>query len=152
MISANNAWCLGYDNLSSLSSTLSDALCRLSTGGGFSTREQQAAQVVTPPQDLPQTIQSIQTLVSEHFYMPEMRDPDLTARTHRRAYVLPRQIAMYIVRQLTMASLQEIGREFGGRHHTTVLHALRKIEEMRRADKALDSVIARLMDAVSMQT
>src|SRR6201987_5256446 len=39
MISANNAWCLGYDNLSSLSDQLSDALCSLSTGGGFSTRE-----------------------------------------------------------------------------------------------------------------
>ena len=73
-------------------------------------------------------------------------------RTNRRAYVLPRQIAMYIARQLTGASLQEIGREFGDRHHTTVLHAINKIGEMRRTNEALNSTIARLMSAVVAQT
>jgi len=53
---------------------------------------------------------------------------------------------MYIARQLMGASLQEIGREFGGRHHTTVLHSINRIEEMRRSDKALDSTITQLMD------
>jgi chromosomal replication initiator protein len=76
-----------------------------------------------------------------------MRDPELTVRTHRRAYVVPRQIAMYIARQLTGASLQEIGREFGGRHHTTVLHSIGKIEEMRYSDEALNCAITRLMEA-----
>lgn len=70
----------------------------------------------------------------------------------RRAFVLPRQIAMYIARQLTGASLQEIGREFGGRHHTTVLHSIGRIEEMRRSDEALDCAIARLMKAVLAQS
>jgi chromosomal replication initiator protein len=85
--------------------------------------------------------------VCEHFYLREMRDPELTVRTNRRAYVLPRQIAMYIARQLTGASLQEIGREFGDRHHTTVLHAINKVDEMCRSDKALDRAITRLMEA-----
>jgi len=76
-----------------------------------------------------------------------MRDPELTVRTNRRTYVLPRQIAMYIARQLTGASLQVIGRQFGGRHHTSVLHSINKIDEMRRTDRALDSTITRLMDA-----
>jgi len=77
-----------------------------------------------------------------------MRDPELTVRSQRRAYVLPRQIAMYIVRQLTGASLQEIGREFGGKHHTTVLHSINRIDAMRRADKALNWTIIRLMEAL----
>ena len=76
-----------------------------------------------------------------------MRDPDLTVRSHRRAYVLPRQIAMYIARQLTGASLQEIGREFGDRHHTTALCSINKIEGMRQSNGALDRMITRLMEA-----
>jgi chromosomal replication initiator protein len=94
-----------------------------------------------------EAIQAIRQHVCENFYMREMRDPELQVRTNRRAYVLPREIAMYIARQLTGATLQEIGREFGGRHHTTVLHAINKIEEMRRSDCALGYAITRLMDA-----
>jgi chromosomal replication initiator protein len=58
-------------------------------------------------------------------------------RTNRRSHVLPRQIAMYIAMQLTGASLQEIGKLFGGRHHTTVLHSINKIE-VRRCDEGLN--------------
>ena len=82
----------------------------------------------------------------------EMRDPELTVRTHRRAYVLPRQLAMYISRQITGASLEEIGREFGNRHHTTVLHSINKIETMRRSDEALNRTITRLVGADVAQT
>jgi chromosomal replication initiator protein len=57
-----------------------------------------------------------------------------------------------IARQLTVASLSDIGREFGNRHHTTVLHSINKIDAMRRTDKALDRTIRRLMDAVVPQT
>jgi hypothetical protein len=82
--------------------------------------------VVLDAPALKEAIQAIRRLVCEHFFLREMRDPELTLRTNRRAYVLPRQIAMYIARQLTGASLEEIGREFGGRHHTTVLHSVNK--------------------------
>jgi chromosomal replication initiation ATPase DnaA len=112
----------------------------------------QAAQVVTPPQDLQQTIQSIQKLVSDHFYLRELRDLDLKVRSHRQVFAFPRQLAMYIARLITGASLQEIGRQFGGRHHTTVLHSINKIEELRRSDEALNTTITGLMDAVIMQT
>ena len=54
---------------------------------------------------------------------------------------------MYIARQRTGAPLQEIGREFDGRHHSTVLHSISKIDKMRRSDKALDRTITRLMNA-----
>ncbi len=55
---------------------------------------------------------------------------------------------MYIVKQLTTASLPEIGRQFGGKHHTTVLHSINKIEELRRTDKDLNRIITRLLDAL----
>jgi len=56
---------------------------------------------------------------------------------------------MYLARQLTGATLQEIGREFGSRHHTTVLHSISRIDEMRRFDEALNCSIKRLVDAVA---
>jgi chromosomal replication initiator protein len=58
---------------------------------------------------------------------------------------------MYIARQLTRASLQEIGRQFGDRHHTTTLYSINKIDEMRRSDKALDRTITQLMDAIAVK-
>jgi len=79
-----------------------------------------------------------------------MRDPELKVRTNRRAYVFPRQIAMYIARQITGASLDEIGREFGGRHHATVLHSINKIEAMRRSDEAMNRTIVRLEDTLPL--
>ena len=111
-----------------------------------------AAEMILDPPALKEAIQSIRRLVCEHFHLAEMHDPELTVRTNRRAYVLPRQLAMYIVRQLTRASLEEIGREFGGRHHTTVPHSINKIEAMRRTDEALNRTITRLMGAVTTQT
>ena len=111
-----------------------------------------AAEVVLEPPALKEAIQAIRRQVCEHFHLAEMRDPELTLRTNRRAYVLPRQIAMYIARQLTGASLQEIGREFGGRHHTTVLHSINRIEVMRRTEEGLNRTITRLVDAVAAQT
>jgi Bacterial dnaA protein helix-turn-helix len=112
-------------------------------------RHSHPARVVLGPLAVPAAIQAIRRQLCEHFYLREMRDPELTVRTNRRAYVLPRQIAMYIVRQLTGALLEEIGRQFGGRHHTTVLHSINKIEEMRRSDEALDRTITRLMNSIA---
>jgi Bacterial dnaA protein helix-turn-helix len=106
------------------------------------------AAVVLDPRALTEAIQAIRRQVCEHFYLREMRDPDLKVRTNRRAYVLPRQIAIYIAMQLTGVSLQDLGRQFGDRHHTTVLHSIGKIEEMRCSDEALNCAITRLMEAV----
>jgi hypothetical protein len=104
--------------------------------------------LIPDAQPVRESIQLIRRHVCEHFYLREMRDPELTVRTNRRAYVLPRQLAMYITRQLTGVTLQEIGREFGGRHHSTVLHSINKIEEMPRTDEPLDRTITQLMDSV----
>ena len=58
----------------------------------------------------------------------------------------PRQIAMYLAKHLTEASLPEIGRQFGGKHHTTVLHSAEKIEEVRKNDKDLNRLINKLTE------
>ena len=92
------------------------------------------------------TIELIQKRVGEQF---GMRDQDLKVRSNTKAISFPRQIAMYLVKQLTSASLPEIGRQFGGKHHTTVLHSINKIEMLRRTDKDLNRTISRLMDSFS---
>jgi chromosomal replication initiator protein len=60
----------------------------------------------------------------------------------RREIAVPRQIAMYLAKQITDASLPEIGRQFGGKHHTTVMYAIAKIHDRRRTDVHLDHVIS----------
>ena len=77
------------------------------------------------------TIEEIQKRVSEHF---NMRVTDMHSARRARAVARPRQVAMYLSKQLTARSLPEIGRRFGGRDHTTVMHAVRKIEELKATD------------------
>ncbi len=77
------------------------------------------------------TIEEIQKQVAAHF---NIRITDMHSPRRARAVARPRQVAMYLAKQLTTRSLPEIGRKFGGRDHTTVMHAVRKIEELRGAD------------------
>ena len=106
---------------------------------------QQVLRNIIASQEKRVTIEVIQKRVSEHF---DLREQDLKVKSNTRAIAFPRQVAMYIVKQLTTASLPEIGRQFGGKHHTTVLHSINKIEELRRSDKDLNRTITRLMDAL----
>jgi len=92
------------------------------------------------------TIDTIQRTVSEQF---GMRVAELKQKNNARQIVVPRQIAMYLAKQLTEASLPEIGRQFGGKHHTTVMHSINKIDEQRRADKDLNRTINKLMETLS---
>ena len=77
------------------------------------------------------TIDEIQKRVAEHF---NIRVADMHSARRARAVARPRQVAMYLAKQLTARSLPEIGRKFGGRDHTTVMHAVRKVEELRSTD------------------
>ena len=79
-------------------------------------------------------IEDIQKVVSRHFNVSKS---DLLSSRRTRTIVRPRQIAMYLSKVMTPRSLPEIGRRFGGRDHTTVLHAVRKIEELTNADRSL---------------
>ncbi len=92
------------------------------------------------------TIEAIQRAVAESF---GMKISEIKQKNNSRQIVVPRQIAMYLAKQLTEASLPEIGRQFGGKHHTTVMHSIAKIDEQRREDKALNSTINKLMETLS---
>ena len=80
------------------------------------------------------TIDEIQRRVAEHF---NMKMAEMTSSRRARVVARPRQVAMYLAKQLTQRSLPEIGRKFGGRDHTTVMHAVKKIEELMVSDNAL---------------
>lgn len=88
------------------------------------------------------TIDEIQKRVSEHF---RIRQAEMVSARRAREVARPRQIAMYLAKQLTPRSLPEIGRRFGGRDHTTVIHAVRQIEKLRGMDLDIDNDVRTLM-------
>jgi len=92
------------------------------------------------------SIEAIQRAVAENF---GMRISDLKQKNNSRNVVVPRQIAMYLAKQLTEASLPEIGRQFGNKHHTTVMHSISKIDEQRRTDKDLHRTINKLQEQLN---
>jgi chromosomal replication initiator protein len=89
------------------------------------------------------SVESILRAVAEKF---SMQPAQLKQKSNTRQIAYPRQIAMYLVKELTHASLPEIGRYFGGKHHTTVLHSIQKIEDLRQKDEDVNSLIQSLMD------
>ncbi len=105
---------------------------------------QQVLKNIIDTQEKKVTIEQIQKRVGEHF---GLRTQELKVRSNAKAIAFPRQVAMFLVKQLTSASLPEIGRQFGGKHHTTVLHSINKIENLRRTDKDLNRTINRLLDS-----
>jgi len=92
------------------------------------------------------TIDAIQKAVAEQF---GLRATEIKAKSNSRAIVFPRQVAMYLAKQMTEASLPEIGRQFGGKHHTTVMHSIDKIEEKRQGDKDLNRLLNKLTETLN---
>ena len=88
------------------------------------------------------TIDEIQRAVSAHF---EVKQIDLISERRAVAIARPRQIAMYLAKRLTTRSLPEIGRKFGNRDHSTVIHAVKRIEELRGKDVEIDTAVRTLM-------
>ena len=84
------------------------------------------------------TIDEIKRRVADYY---NLRMTDLISARRARAVARPRQVAMFLCKNLTARSLPEIGRGFGGRDHTTVIHAIRKIEELRATDSQLNEDI-----------
>jgi chromosomal replication initiator protein len=89
------------------------------------------------------TVESIIRTVAEHF---SLQPSQIKQKSNSPQITYPRQIAMYLVKELTHASLPEIGRYFAGKHHTTVLHSVQKIENLRHRDEDLNTLIQRLID------
>jgi chromosomal replication initiator protein len=96
-------------------------------------------------QDRRVSMDSIQKAVAERF---TIKQSQLKEKSNTKKLVYPRQIAMYLVKELTDASLPEIGRAFGGKHHTTVLHSINKIERERHTDVELNRMLHSLMDSL----
>jgi chromosomal replication initiator protein len=93
------------------------------------------------------TIEEIQRKVAEHF---NIKIAEMQSARRARAVARPRQVAMYLAKQLTSRSLPEIGRKFGGRDHTTVMHAVRKVEELRSTDASFSEdvdLLRRMLEA-----
>jgi chromosomal replication initiator protein len=91
------------------------------------------------------TMDSIQKAVAERF---QIRQAQLKEKSNTKKVVYPRQVAMYLAKELTNASLPEIGRAFGGKHHTTVIHSIQKIEHLRHTEPELNRLLHNLMDSL----
>jgi chromosomal replication initiator protein len=84
------------------------------------------------------TIENIQKLTAEYY---QLKVTDLKSRNNSKSVAMPRQVAMYLCKSLTHASLPEIGRSFGGKHHSTVIHSIKKVEDLRKNDPNFNSVM-----------
>jgi len=92
------------------------------------------------------TVESIQKLVANYF---DLRVSSLKLKNNSRQIALPRQIAMYLCKQMTNCSLPDIGRRFGGKHHTTVIYAIQKIQKKRVEERDFDNLIDKFMRSLS---
>jgi chromosomal replication initiator protein len=90
------------------------------------------------------TIEIIQKHVADYY---NLKLVDLKSRNNSKSVAKPRQIAMFLCKSLTHASLPEIGRSFGGKHHSTVIHSIRKVNEMRKKDGVFNSLIGNFLEA-----
>jgi len=90
------------------------------------------------------TIETIQKFVSDYY---QLKMFELKSKNNSKSIALPRQIAMYLCKTLTHASLPEIGRSFGGKHHSTVIHSIKKVEEMRKTDGDFNSLITNFLES-----
>ncbi|OFV94509.1 MAG: chromosomal replication initiator protein DnaA [Acidobacteria bacterium RIFCSPLOWO2_12_FULL_65_11] len=89
------------------------------------------------------TIEIIQKFVADYY---NLKLVDLKSRNNSKSIALPRQIAMYLCKSLTRASLPEIGRSFGGKHHSTVIHSIRKIEDLRKKEGEFNQLISNIVE------
>jgi len=90
------------------------------------------------------TIEIIQKYVANYY---SLRTSDLKARNNANSVALPRQIGMYLSKHLTNASLPQIGKNFGGKHHSTVIYSIRKIETKRKSDTSFNNLISNFLES-----
>ena len=91
------------------------------------------------------TIEGIQKFVADYY---QMKMGELKSRNNSKSVALPRQVAMYLCKSLTSASLPEIGKSFGGKHHSTVIHSIRKVEDLRRTDAVFNNQVNTLLQSL----
>jgi chromosomal replication initiator protein len=91
------------------------------------------------------TIEQIQKHVADYYHL---KVHELKSRNNSKSVAMPRQVAMYLCKSLTHASLPEIGRSFGGKHHSTVIHSIKKVEEMRKTNGEFDKQVGNLIEQI----
>lgn len=106
---------------------------------------QEVLRDVLRPEERAVTIDMIQKFVADYY---QLKPVELKSRNNSKSVAMPRQVAMYLCKALTNASLPEIGKSFGGKHHSTVIHSVRKIEDMRQHDQTFNSLINTLTEAI----
>ncbi len=106
---------------------------------------QQVLKHLTQGQERKVTMDTVIRTVADKF---GLQPAQLKQKTNSHQITYPRQVAMYLIKEMTSASLPEIGRSFGGKHHTTVLHSVQKIEGLRQKDPDLNKLIHNLMDSI----
>jgi chromosomal replication initiator protein len=89
------------------------------------------------------TIEIIQKFVADYY---NLKLVELKSRNNSKSVAMPRQIAMYLCKSLTHASLPEIGRSFGGKHHSTVIHSIRKVEDLRKRDSDFNTLMSNFLE------
>jgi chromosomal replication initiator protein len=90
------------------------------------------------------TIEQIQKFVADYY---QLKLTELKSRNNSKSVAMPRQVAMYLCKTLTHASLPEIGRSFGGKHHSTVIHSIKKVDDLRKKDGDFDKQVANLLQS-----
>ena len=90
------------------------------------------------------TPEQIQKHVADYY---QLKVADLKSKNNAKSIAMPRQVAMYLCKMLTHQSLPEIGKQFGGKHHSTVIHSIRKVEDLRKKDGDFNSLIAGFLEA-----
>jgi len=106
---------------------------------------QQVLKYMIPNQERRITMEAVLRAVAEKF---QLQPAQLKQKTNARNIAYPRQVAMYLIKELTQSSLPEIGRMFGGKHHTTVLHSVTKIDKQRQRDANLNRLIHSISDSI----
>jgi len=90
------------------------------------------------------TIEIVQKSVADHY---SLKVAELKSKNNSKSVAMPRQIAMYLCKTLTNASLPEIGKSFGGKHHSTVIHSIRKVEAMRQKNGDFNTLIHNMLES-----
>jgi len=89
------------------------------------------------------TIESIQKHVADYY---QLKLSELKSKNNSKSVAMPRQVAMYLCKSLTHASLPEIGKSFGGKHHSTVIHSIKKVEDLRKRNHDFNKVMVGFLD------
>jgi chromosomal replication initiator protein len=91
------------------------------------------------------TIEGVQKFICEYY---QLKLAELKSRNNSKSVAMPRQVAMYLCKHLTRASLPEIGRSFGGKHHSTVIHSINKVETLRKKDQSFNTLVAGFLQSL----